>query len=81
MSRTSSEKAAQVLGNRFNLILVAAQRTREIKALRNSQSLVVESETSPLLTALEEIENGISGVEVLDRIPYKKKSNKKNSRW
>ena len=66
MSRTSSQKAAAMVGNRFNLILIAAQRSRELRA--GTQPLV-ESKTGPALTALAEIEAGKIGVEVLKRVP------------
>lgn len=72
MSRVSSQKAVEMIGNRFNLVLVAAQRARELSAGSPSH---VESKTGSLLTALEEIERGLVGVELLDKIG--EKSNKK----
>lgn len=57
--RYTSEDAVNKLGNRYNLVLVATARAREIKRERHG------SARSSILTALEEIETGKVGNEYL----------------
>lgn len=65
MSRISSEKAVQKVGNRFDLVLIAAARQRELaRGLRPK----VKTEYGPHLTTLQEIEEGLVGREYLKRI-------------
>lgn len=52
---SSDEAAAAVGGSRFNLVLVASQRAREIK--RGSMPKVIGN-NGPIVTALAEIEQG-----------------------
>ncbi len=54
MARITSQKAAQAVGNQFDLVLVASQRAREIK--RGSQSTIKGH--GPVVSALREIEEG-----------------------
>jgi DNA-directed RNA polymerase omega subunit len=56
MARITSQKAAQMIGGQFDLVLVAAQRARE---LRNGSPPKVESDNGPCITALKEIEQGL----------------------
>lgn len=57
MARISAEEAAKMIGNRFDLVLVASQRARE---LRNGSRQRVEGEdASATVTALREIEQGL----------------------
>lgn len=58
--RYTSEDAVLKIGNRYNLILVATARAREIKREKHG------SARSSILTALEEIEAGKVGLEYLD---------------
>ena len=53
------------IGNRFNLVLVAAQRARELK--RGHRKLTTGSDGN-IITALKEIEEGHVGPELLRRI-------------
>lgn len=55
MARITSQKAAQMIGNQFVLVLAAAQRAREIK---NGSMPKVDSRNGPCITALKEIEEG-----------------------
>ena len=55
MARITSQKAAAMIGSQFDLILVAAQRARE---LRNGSTPKVDSKNGPCITALKEIEAG-----------------------
>ena len=64
-ARYSSEEAANAVGNRFDLVLIAAQRTRELKHGHRS---TLNTKAGPVVTALQEIEAGIVGREYLKRI-------------
>jgi DNA-directed RNA polymerase subunit omega len=62
-----TDKCVEMIGNRFNLVLVAAQRARELR--RGSRPLVdnINNATSVVL-ALKEIEHGKVGIEYLKKI-------------
>jgi len=64
-ARYTSEEAALMVGNRFDLVLIASQRVRELK--RGHRSLLT-TKSGPMVTALEEIEQGLVGREYLKRI-------------
>jgi len=65
MARITSEKAALAVGNRFDLVLIASQRARELK--RGSVPKV-SSKNGAAVTALREIEEGHIGRDYLKRI-------------
>ena len=65
MARISSEKAVNQIGNRYDLILVAAQRVRE---LRKGHRPKLDTKHGPVLTALTEIEEGHVGRDYLKRL-------------
>lgn len=65
MARISSEKAVQQIGNRYDLILIASQRARE---LRKGHRPKVATKNGPILTALTEIEEGLVNRDYLKRI-------------
>ncbi len=65
MSRISSEKAVNQIGNRYDLILIASRRVRE---LRKGHRPKLDTKDGPMLTALTEIEEGLVGKEYLKRI-------------
>ena len=65
MARISSEKAVSQIGNRYDLILVASQRVRE---LRKGHRPKMSTKNGPVLTALTEIEEGLVGRDYLKRI-------------
>lgn len=56
MARISAEKAVEMIGSRFDLVLVAAQRARELK--NGSAPRTNNPGHSPTITALREIEEG-----------------------
>ena len=56
MARISAEEATKQIGNRFDLVLVASQRARELK--NGSAQRVEGKDASPTITALREIEEG-----------------------
>ena len=63
--RYTSEEAVNQVGNRFDLILIAAQRVRE---LRSGHRAKLTTKAGPVVTALQEIEAGLVGREYLKRI-------------
>ena len=67
-ARYTSEDAVNQVGNRFDLVLIAAQRVRELKRGYRTK-LTTKSGTT--VTALEEIEAGLVGREYLKRIGNK----------
>lgn len=81
-SKYSNEDAVKRIPNRFNLVLVAAQRVRE---LRNGHQPYVKTKNGVALTALQEIEEGHVTVEHLKRVgtrydkPQASNRNKKRS--
>jgi DNA-directed RNA polymerase subunit omega len=64
-ARYTSEEAANMVGNRFDLVLIASQRVRELKRGHRS---TLNTKSGPMVTALEEIELGLVGREYLKRI-------------
>ena len=65
MARISSEKAAQAVGNRYDLILIASARIRE---LHKGHKPKLETKHGKSLTALTEIEEGLVGREYLKKV-------------
>mgnify|MGYP003343492864 FL=1 len=70
MSRICSQKAVEQVGNRFDLVLIASARTRELK---RGFLPKVNSKNGPALTALQEIEDGQVGRDYLLRTGEVKK--------
>ena len=66
MARITSQKAAEVIGNRFDLVLIASQRVRELK--RGAMPKVPRNKNGAGVTALREIEEGLIGIDYLKRI-------------
>ena len=52
----TSQQAVSAVGNRYDLVLIASQRVRELK--RGHRPLVA-TQRGPILTALKEIELGL----------------------
>jgi DNA-directed RNA polymerase subunit omega len=53
MARLTSEKAVEAVGNRYDLVLIAARRARE---LTHGWRSTIDSKNGPVVTALREIE-------------------------
>ena len=58
MARVTVEDAVKQVGNRFDLVLVAARRARQI-AVQGKDPLVDEENDKPTVIALREIELGL----------------------
>jgi DNA-directed RNA polymerase subunit omega len=65
MARITSEDAVLAVGNRYDLVLIASQRARE---LRRNHAPKIVSKNGPLVTAIREIEEGKVGREYLNKI-------------
>jgi len=58
MARVTVEDAVDKIGNRFDLVLVAARRARQI-ATEGKDPMVDVQNDKPTVTALREIEEGL----------------------
>ena len=66
-TQNDTDLCVRLIGNRFNLVLVAATRVRELR--RGSKPLVDNANhSSSVVLALKEIEQGKVGVEYLKKI-------------
>lgn len=65
MARVTVEDAVSKVGNRFDLVLLAARRARQIAL--GSNPLVEEEKDKPTVIALREIEEGLITKEFLDK--------------
>jgi DNA-directed RNA polymerase subunit omega len=66
MARISSELAARAVGSKYDLILIAARRARE---LNRGWRPTVTCDNGPVVTALKEIEEGKIGRDYLLKNP------------
>ena len=60
-----TDKCVENIGNRFDLVLVAAVRVRELRRGHTKQVLGLNS---PTITALQEIEAGLIGRDYLKKV-------------
>ncbi|MGN0908901.1 MAG: DNA-directed RNA polymerase subunit omega [Succinivibrio sp.] len=65
MARVTVEDAVNKVGNRFDLVLLAARRARQISM--GNKPLVDEENDKPTVIALREIEEGLITEEFLDK--------------
>lgn len=56
MARITSQKAAEAIGNQFDLVLAASERARELK---RGALPKIKSDNAEIVTALKEIEEGL----------------------
>ncbi|MEI5639657.1 MULTISPECIES: DNA-directed RNA polymerase subunit omega [unclassified Pseudoalteromonas] len=74
MARVTVEDAVDKIGNRFDLILVAARRARQISV--GGKDPMVEAENDkPTVIALREIEEGFVTTDSLDIIDREEQQN------
>lgn len=66
MARVTVEDCLQRVANRFELVMVATKRAREI-AVRGEQPMVDWENDKPTVVALREIAEGFVGPEILDK--------------
>ena len=65
MARVTVEDAVKQVGTRFDLVLIAARRARQI-AVQGRDPLVDEENDKPTVIALREIEEGLISNEFMD---------------
>ncbi|BBF05302.1 TPA: DNA-directed RNA polymerase subunit omega [Haemophilus influenzae] len=65
MARVTVQDAVEKIGNRFDLILTAARRARQLQ-LNQSVPLVPENNDKPAVIALREIEKGLINQDIMD---------------
>ncbi|QLB20672.1 DNA-directed RNA polymerase subunit omega [Vespertiliibacter pulmonis] len=66
MARVTVQDAVDKIGNRFDLILTAARRARQLQ-LHTSEPLVAEDNDKPTVVALREIEEGLINNQIMDQ--------------
>lgn len=66
MARITVEDCLQKIPNRFQLVLAAAYRAR---MLNTGHSPKIETRNKPAVTALKEIAQGHTGLEMLKKVP------------
>ncbi|WP_054674348.1 DNA-directed RNA polymerase subunit omega [Parasalinivibrio latis] len=65
MARVTVQDAVEKIGNRFDLVLVAARRARQMQT-NGKDPLVPEENDKTTVIALREIEEGLINKEILD---------------
>ncbi len=65
MARVTVEDAVKQVGNRFDLVLVAARRARQL-SVQGKDPLVDEENDKPTVIALREIEEGLISDQFMD---------------
>ncbi|EFG7860416.1 TPA: DNA-directed RNA polymerase subunit omega [Escherichia coli] len=65
MARVTVQDAVEKIGNRFDLVLVAARRARQMQ-VGGKDSLVPEENDKTTVIALREIEEGLINNQILD---------------
>ncbi len=66
MARVTVEDCLENVENRFELVMVASKRAREI-AVRGAQPLVEWENDKPTVVALREIAEGLIKADILDK--------------
>ncbi|MWP97098.1 DNA-directed RNA polymerase subunit omega [Glaesserella parasuis] len=64
MARVTVQDAVEKIGNRFDLILTAARRARQLQ-LHTREPLVAEEGDKPTVIALREIEEGLINNQIM----------------
>ncbi|WP_386687738.1 DNA-directed RNA polymerase subunit omega [Lonepinella sp. MS14437] len=65
MARVTVQDAVEKIGNRFDLILTASRRARQLQ-LNQSEPLVPEENDKPTVIALREIEKGLINNDIMN---------------
>ncbi|MBK4775714.1 DNA-directed RNA polymerase subunit omega [Candidatus Pantoea edessiphila] len=65
MARITVQKAVEKIGNRFDLVLVAARRARQIQ-VEGQEPLVSPENDKPTVIALREIEENLITKQILN---------------
>ncbi|PPI88433.1 DNA-directed RNA polymerase subunit omega [Candidatus Pantoea edessiphila] len=65
MARITVQKAVEKIGNRFDLVLIAARRARQMQ-IGGKEPLVEEEQDKPTVIALREIEDNLVTKNILN---------------
>ena len=71
-NQVTSEDVVEKVGNRYDLVLIASARVRE---LRRGHAPKIATKSGPIVTALKEIEEGKVGREMLTHYQNQKEKN------
>lgn len=78
MARITSEEASRAVGSKYDLILIASRRVRE---LRHGHAPVIENpHSSAIITALREVEQGKVGRDYLLKNPNIDRDNRRRTK-
>ena len=72
MARLTVEDCLPFIDNRFDLVLAAARRARQLS--QGAHALVGEENDKPTVVALREIAAGVMNAEVLDELEAKERA-------
>ncbi|MDF7670108.1 DNA-directed RNA polymerase subunit omega [Orbaceae bacterium ESL0721] len=75
MARVTVQDAVEKIGNRFDLVLVAARRARQLQ-VEHKSPLVPEENDKPTVIALREIEEGLVNKNILDTAEFQARQDK-----
>ncbi len=67
MARVTVEDSLAMVNNRFDLVLIASKRARNISM--GAEPLVAEDDDKPTVIALREIADGLIGEDILREAP------------
>lgn len=78
MARITSEEASRQVGSKYDLVLIASRRVRE---LRNGHApSITNPHPSAVITALREVEQGQVGREYLMKNPNIERDNRRRTK-
>ncbi|QJC33888.1 DNA-directed RNA polymerase subunit omega [Enterobacteriaceae endosymbiont of Donacia provostii] len=66
MAKVTVEKAVKKIGNRFDLVILASKRARQIQ-IRGKIPLLSENNNKTTILALREIEQGLINKEIINK--------------
>ncbi|MBC9130073.1 DNA-directed RNA polymerase subunit omega [Frischella sp. Ac48] len=75
MARVTVQDAVDIIGNRFDLVLIAARRAHQLQA-EGKAALVSEENDKETVIALREIEEGFINKNILDASEYQARQEK-----
>ncbi|PJG84713.1 DNA-directed RNA polymerase subunit omega [Conservatibacter flavescens] len=78
MARVTVQDAVDKIGNRFDLILTAARRARQLQ-LHAREPLVPEENDKPTVIALREIEKGLITNDIMDQQEHQSQEEREES--
>ncbi len=77
MARVTVQDAVEKVGNRFDLVLVAARRARQLQS-ENKAPLLPEENDKETVIALREIEEGLVNKQILDTADFQARQDKED---